>query len=306
MLVSVHNDRMRHAILGPGGVGGLIGACLADAGDTVTMIVRPGVLEQYPAQIRLESPLLGKFSAPVQKAAQAPPADVLWITVKATQLESALKLVPSNDIAGAVVPLLNGVDHIATLRERFGHDRVVPATIAGETERAAPGYIIHRSAFEHLNIAASGQSRLSDAVEKLTAHHVSCRFIDNEATLMWSKMVFLAPFALTTTAFDTTIGRVMEKPESLALAEAAIREACAVAKAEGATIEEEKAVQAPHAWPYDMRSSMQKDVDRGNPPELDAIGGPILRGGGRHNIAVPATRELLARIEKRVRQKAPA
>lgn len=297
---------MRHAILGPGGVGGLIGACLADAGDTVTMIVRPGVLEQYPAQIRLESPLLGNFSAPVRKAAQAPQADVLWVTVKVTQLDSALKLVPSNDIAGAIVPLLNGVDHIAALRQRFGHDRVVPATIAGETERAAPGHIIHRSPFEYLNVASMGQSRLADAVEKLTAHHVSCRFIDNEATLMWSKLVFLAPFALSTTAFDTTIGRVMEKPEWHVLTEAAIREACAVASAEGAKIDVEKVVHGAATLPYDMRSSMQKDVDRGNPPELDAIGGPILRGGARHNIPVPATRELLARIEQRVGQKASA
>jgi 2-dehydropantoate 2-reductase len=297
---------MRHAILGPGGVGGLIGACLADAGDTVTMIVRPAVLEQYPSQIRLESPLLGKFSAPVQKAAQAPQADVLWITVKATQLDSALNLIPSKDVAGAVVPLLNGVDHIAALRERFGHDPVVPATIAGETERASAGHIIHRSPFAHLNIAGSGQSRLADAVEKLTAHHVSCRFIDNEATLMWSKLVFLAPFALSTTAFDTTIGRVMEKPEWRATAEAALREACAIANAEGATISVEKALNAGDNLPFDMRSSMQKDVDRGNPAELDAIAGPILRGGARHSIAVPATRELLARIEQRVGQKASA
>jgi len=300
---------MRHAILGPGGVGGLIGACLADAGDTVTMIVRAAVLEQYPAQIRLESPLLGKFNAPVQKTAQAPPADVLWITVKATQLDSALKLVPSSEVAVAIVPLLNGVDHIAALRARFGHDRVVPATIAGETERAAPGYIIHRSPFENLNLASSGQSRLNDTattVEKLTAHKVSCRFIENEATLMWSKLVFLAPFALSTTAFDTTIGRVIEKPEWRATAETAIREACAVANAEGAAINVEKALHAADNLPYDMRSSMQKDVDHGNPPELDAIGGPILRGGARHNIPVPATRELLARIEQRVGQKASA
>jgi len=169
----------------------LIGACLAYAGDTVTMVVRREALDTYPSEVRMESPLLGKFSAPVQKAALVPPADVLWVTVKATQLDSALKLVPSNDIASAVVPLLNGIDHVAVLRERFGHDRVVPATIAGETERVAPGHIVHPSPFAHLNIASIGQSRLADAVEKLSARGVSCRFIENEATLMWSKLVFL-------------------------------------------------------------------------------------------------------------------
>ena len=112
-------------------MGGLIGACLAHAGDAVTMVVRPGTLEQYPGEVKLESQLLGSFSAPVQKAAQAPPADVLWIAVKAPQLEAALKSVPRADSAGAVVPLLNGIDHVALLRGRFGHDRVVPGTFAG-------------------------------------------------------------------------------------------------------------------------------------------------------------------------------
>jgi ketopantoate reductase len=48
-----------------------------------------------------------------------------------------------------------------------------------------------------------------------------------------------------------------------------------------------------------MRSSIQKDVDRHNPPELDAIAGPILRGGHKHGIDVPATKKLVALVEQR-------
>jgi 2-dehydropantoate 2-reductase len=44
---------------------------------------------------------------------------------------------------------------------------------------------------------------------------------------------------------------------------------------------------------------MQKDVDRGNPPELDAIAGPILRGAQRHGIEVPATKKLVEGVERR-------
>jgi 2-dehydropantoate 2-reductase len=61
----------------------------------------------------------------------------------------------------------------------------------------------------------------------------------------------------------------------------------------------DKVVAAFSMVPKEMRSSMQKDVERGNPPELDAIGGPVLRGGERHRIAVPATRELVAAVEGR-------
>ena len=54
-----------------------------------------------------------------------------------------------------------------------------------------------------------------------------------------------------------------------------------------------------------MRTSMQKDVSAGRMPELDAIGGPIIRGGQRHRLDVPTTRELVARIEERLNKEFP-
>lgn len=264
------------------------------------MVARPGTLEQLPAEFRLESPLLGNFTAAVEKSARVPPADVLWITVKATQLEAALQLVPRADLAGAVIPLLNGIDHVALLRKRFGHNRVVPGTFAGETERVAPGHIVHRTPFAMLNVSANGRDRLASAIEELQTLGFTCKFMENEATLLWGKLIFLAPFALTTSAADATVGQVFASPQWRAKVEAAIREACAVARAEGANVDADRAIPAFGNMPADMRSSMQKDVERGNQPELDAIGGPILRGAARHNIPVPVTRELVRAVEQRV------
>jgi len=53
--------------------------------------------------------------------------------------------------------------------------------------------------------------------------------------------------------------------------------------------------------PANMRSSMQKDVERHNAPELDAIAGPILRGARKHGIDVPVTTKLVAAVEQRAR-----
>src|SRR4051812_45532702 len=115
---------MRHGILGAGGVGGLIAAVLSDAGEDVTLIVRPGTESRYPARISLESNL-GKIDAPVSVSSRLDqPVDILWITVKATQLDEALAEAPSGS-ARLVVPLLNGIDHIELLRDRFGADTVI-------------------------------------------------------------------------------------------------------------------------------------------------------------------------------------
>jgi len=291
-------EQMRHAILGGGGVGGTIGACLAHAGAPVTLVVRRETVGQYPKQLKFESPM-GKFTVDVDVAAEVPPVDILWVTVKATQLESAMGALKNFEQVRAIVPLLNGIDHVAWLRGKYGASRVIPAAIAGEMERVSPGHIVHRSPFLRLNVLSTGRPLLAGTLDELTKIGFSCRFIDDEPTLMWGKLVFLAPFALCTTAADKTVGEVLADPAWRSLGEACVREACAVGKAEGAKVDAETVLSGVKAMPADMRSSMQKDVEKGNPPELDAIAGPILRGGRRHGIDVPATKKLVAGVEQR-------
>lgn len=289
---------LKHAILGAGGVGGLIGACLARSGDPVTLVLRPETLAHYPKQLSLESPL-GNFAVDVAVSAEVPSVDVIWLAVKATQLEAALASFKNASSVRAIVPLLNGIDHVELLRSKYGRDRVIPGTFAGETERASPGHIIHRSPFARLNLLASGRELLAGTLDQLQKMGFECRFIDDEPTLMWGKLVFLAPFALSTTAADKTVGEILADPQCRGLGEACVRETCAVGIAEGAKVSAEKVLSGVAMMPANMRSSMQKDVERGKPPELDAISGPILRGAQRHAIDVPATRKLVAAVEQR-------
>lgn len=289
---------MRHAILGAGGVGGLIGACLAHSSASVTLVLRPEALAQYPRQLRLES-AFGNFSAQVLLAAEVPVCDVLWITVKATQLESALGALTQPESVRAIVPLLNGIDHVSLLRSKYGEERVIAATIAVESERVAPGHIIHRSPFARLNVSSAGRAVLGSTVDQLQQLGFECKFINDEPTLMWGKLVFLAPYALTTTAANKNLGEVLSDPEWRELGGACVREACAVAVAEGAKVDPEFVLSGVAVMPANMRSSMQKDVAQGKTPELDAIAGPILRGARRQGIEVPATKKLVAAVEQR-------
>jgi 2-dehydropantoate 2-reductase len=289
---------LRHAILGVGGVGGLIGANLARLGYSVTAVVKPQSLASYPEQLKLESPF-GHFAVPVARSAEVPPVDVLWIAVKATQLQDSLAAVTHPASVGAIVPLLNGIDHLALLRKRYGDGCVIAATIAVESERVAPGHFAHRSPFAILNVSSAGQPLLGSTLQQLQKTGFECHFVDDEVTLMWTKVVFLAPIALATTAFDQPVGGVMSNPEWKAQWESCVREACAVATAEGAKVEANIVFSRMSRAPYGMRSSMQKDVERGNPPELDAIAGPILRAGSCHGIEVRTTRALVNAVDGR-------
>ncbi len=291
---------MRHAILGPGGVGGLIGAVLGKAGANITLVVRPGSAQEYPRELSLESPL-GNVRIPVQVVSELTDSyDVLWVTVKATQLDAALKNVRDASGIGNVVPLLNGIDHVRKLRERFGHDRVIPATIAVETERVAPGMIVHRSPFLRLNVAATGKDHLKNEIEVFSRFGFECKFVDDETTLLWGKLVFLAPLALAGTANDAPLGDINANSAEQEKLFACVREACAVANAYGAKVSPDPLIEMIKKTAPATRSSMQKDVAAGRPPELDAIAGPILRGAAEFEIPVPATMQFVERVRERI------
>ena len=207
-------------------------------------------------------------------------------------MDAALQAITNVGAIEAIVPLLNGIDHLSVLRGRYGNDRVIAATIAGEMERVAPGHFVHATPFLRLNISSAGRTLLDPTLDGLSKIGIECRFIDDEATLMWSKLVFLAPIALATTAFDQPVGGVLGDAGRKNLWESCVREACAVATAEGARVDANAVFVGMSKMPIGMRSSMQKDVEQGNPPELDAIAGPILRRGDAYGLEVSATRKL--------------
>ena len=291
---------MRHAILGAGGVGGLVGGALARAGHPVTLLVRPGRAEQHPERLSIQSQSLGSFEAPVEVADHlGEPSDVVWITVKATALEAALGAVPPEELGDrVVVPLLNGVDHVELLRERYGAERVLPGTIRVEAERVGPGQIRHLSAFADVQVApgSATRARAWALSEELHGAGLGCEVRDDEVTMLWSKLCFLAPFALATTASGGALGVVRSDPRWGARLRDCVEEACAVGLAEGAEVTPEPILATFGGLPEGFRSSMQKDVAAGRPPELDAIAGPILRGGEEHGIDVPTTRFFVERI----------
>jgi 2-dehydropantoate 2-reductase len=291
---------MRHAVLGAGGVGGLVGGVLAKVDHPVTLLVRPGRRDHYPGRLSVKSEMLGTFEAPVQIADLLDGQfDVVWITVKATALEAALRAVPPEKLGDSVlVPLLNGVDHVEHLRESYGAERVLPGTIRVEAEQIGPGQVRHLSAFADVQVAPrpATQARAEALCEELRGAGLGCEVRDDEVTMLWSKLCFLAPFALATTASGGPIGVVRSDPGWWTRLEGCTKEACTVALAEGAKVAPEPILATLKEAPDGFRSSMQKDVAAGRLPELEAIAGPILRGGTEHGVDVSATRALVDRI----------
>ena len=122
----------------------------------------------------------------------------------------------------------------------------------------------------------------------------------SEADVMWSKLIRLNALACTTSAYDTLLGEIRSTPRLRADLLGAIEEACAVARAEGATdVDAATALEELESAHDTLGSSMQRDITAGRAPELDAIPGSVLRAGARHGIACPTIERLVIMIAER-------
>jgi 2-dehydropantoate 2-reductase len=292
----VPGARWSTAVLGAGGVGGLVGAVLARAGHPVVYVARPDTaVALHAAGISVRSAQFGTFQVPAAVATRlAVPVDLCMVAVKAMSLDAALLAVPAEALGdGLVLPLLNGVEHMAVLRARYPAAQIVAGAIRVESTRVAPGHIDHASPFSGIEVASDTAPR--DHVEALAAQLRGAGFDvtvrDREAPLLWGKLAFLAPLALLTTHASAPAGVVREQRR--ADLEAVIREVAAVAGAAGAPVDAAAVLATFDRLPAGLKSSMQRDAEANRPTELDAIGGAVLRAADRHGIATPVTARLV-------------
>ncbi len=299
---------MKIAVLGPGGVGGLVAGALEHAGTPVTVVARESTAELIERQgLQVDSVLLGRFTArPRALARLEEKVDVLVVATKAGGLESALERVAA--APAYVVALLNGLDHLALLRARFGVEAVVPATIRVEADRPRPGVVVHTSRFLRVDMAwrdAAMREGVEQMAHKLEQAGIPVRVLNSEPQVMWSKLVRLNALACTTSAFDKLLGEIRDTPELRADLEGAVGEGCAVARAEGAEIGPATAMGELTDAHATLGSSMQRDIAAGRAPELDAIVGSVLRAGARHGIPCPTIERLAGMIAARAGVPAP-
>jgi 2-dehydropantoate 2-reductase len=295
---------MRIAVLGPGGVGGLLGAVLARDGNDVVIVARESTAEAISEQgLRLSSVIFGEFTAhPRAVASLREPVDALIVATKAGGLEQALGRV--SVMPPVVLPLLNGLDHLGVLRERFPAGSVLAGSIRVEADRPQPGVIVHTSPFLLVDMAATDPAvvpSMRGLADALTGAEVPVRVLDSEAEVMWSKLVRLNALACTTSAYDKLLGEIRSTPALRADLIGAIEEACAVGRAEGARdVDAAKAMGELELAHETLGSSMQRDIAAGREPEIDAIPGSVLRAAARNGLSRPTIERPVRTIEERV------
>lgn len=272
---------MTVAVLGPGAVGGSLAVELSRAGEPVVCVARPETAAAIAASgLTLVRDGEELHARPRATDLLAEPADLLLVTVKSYDLAEALDRVAAEP--RTVLPLLNGLDHMAVLRTRFAH--VVAGTVGRfEAYREGVTRIVQHQA-PLVTVAGDAPP------EPLVRAGVEVRLGGSDQDVLWEKLVRQGPLALLTSVTGLRAGDLRGDPRL----RAALEEACAVAVADGARTSVAQQWRIVETWPDRLTSSTARDVAAGRPSELDAIAGGIVRAGRRLGVPTPTFDELLA------------
>ena len=308
-------DLVRIVVLGTGGVGGYFGGRSRKRGSRSRSSHVAGTWRRSVAKGCASKSIAGDFLVHPAEASDDPaslgPADVVLVAVKAWQVpEAALALRPLLRGDSVVIPLQNGVEAAESLR-RSSARSVWPAACAGSWHSlpgpagtATPASRRASSSASATVVRASawaGSRRRSREGGGLTV-----------AILTTSKRPYgenpvIAPLSAVGAVTRVPVGVFRAIPETRAMLEAAMREVFALAAARRVVLRADalaKTLGFVDAMPPEATASMQRDILKGRPSELEAQTGTVVRLARAAGIGVPVNETIyraLLPLERKAR-----
>lgn len=302
---------MRIAVFGTGAIGGYIGGRLARAGHDVSFIARGAHLDAIRAdgltlrEVR-QGDLLDEFvvRAPAtDNPEEIGPVDIVLFGVKAFDTDTAgAQAAPLMGESGAVVTIQNGLDAPVRLAARYGAERVIAGSTTYTATITAPGQISRSPPADQVMLAEWGdvsRPRAHHFADALNESGTRATVSDDPHAILWAKFIWIAPVATLTAITRGTYGAVFNHPPTHALYLALIDELVALAAAEGhpiapEVIERRKTAMMPAT--SDIKSSLQRDFEKGRQTEIEELVGTVVRRAAAAGVGVPRFDTLYAAL----------
>jgi 2-dehydropantoate 2-reductase len=284
----------RIAIVGVGAIGGVLAGLLETAGahDLILCTRRP------LGALTVETPegTITVRATNITTPAEGRPADWILVATKTYDSVAASAWFPALTAEHTQLAVIqNGVEHRENFAGLFAEERILPVVIDVPAERRPDGSILQR---------ASCTMRAEDSA---AGHAFAALFANTRANVeltsdflsaAWRKLCLNSAGVLS--ALTLTPNRVFQDEAIAQAALGIIAECLAVARAEGAVLDDSlpKQVLAGYrAASPDGVNSMLADRLAHRATEIDARNGVIVRLGERHTIPTPLNAMAVALIK---------
>lgn len=289
---------MRFLVLGAGALGGYFGGKLVRGGADVEFLVRPKRAAQLAEHGLVVKAHEGEIRAPVktlQTGQLTHSYEVILLCCKAYDLDEAIAAVaPAVGTGSAILPVLNGVRHVAALTNHFGRQHVLGGLTAVNAALTPTGDIVQSP----LKIDMTAFGELSGELSKrclaiqqaFAAGGMNAGMSDAIMASMWAKFVGFCGIAAIATLCRSRVGAIASAPASASFIAATIEECSRIAAAEGypapaITVDIIRGIFSETDSTYGP--SILVDMEGGRPTEGEHTIGDLVERARRHRISTP-------------------
>ncbi|MED1409872.1 MULTISPECIES: 2-dehydropantoate 2-reductase [Bacillus] len=288
---------MRILVLGAGGVGGFFGGRLVEKGEDVTFLVRSRRKQQLEKKGLVIRSVNGDFSFQpklITKEDITAPFDVILFSTKAYHLKEAIvdlkSFVGENTV---IIPLLNGMAHLSLLQKEFSEEKVIGGLCFIETTLNSEGDVVQTSAANRLvfgEIKPQDVERMQRISKVFAGTKASFVLSENILQDMWHKYLFITVMSGVTTLMRAPIGPIRESEGGREFIRNVFEESMQIMRAFGAPVKDnivEEHMKTIDKISYDMKSSMQRDMEKGSFIEGAHLQGYLLELAKQLHIDTP-------------------
>jgi 2-dehydropantoate 2-reductase len=291
---------MRILVVGAGAIGGYFGGRWLAAKRDVTFLVRARraaelektglVVKSRLGDVSLPSPPTITAEALARK--EQAPYDLILLSCKAFDLDGAMEsFAPAIGPDTAILPFLNGIDHLDTLSKRFDKKNVLGGQVAISLTLDPEGRILHLNDNMSLSFGeldGSKSARVAAIASEFEQAKVLATVSETILQDMWEKWVFIASAAGITCLMRAAVGDIVAGGGG-PIVEALLDEISAIASANGfaprpASAQRARAMLTTAGSPF--TASMLRDVEGNRPIEADHVVGDLLKRGKTGNYPV--------------------
>lgn len=307
---------MKVVVLGAGGWGALVGACLSSVGADVTLLFRR---QAHVDEIQRNGGLIirsvaGEKVVPVSATIHPediPSTDLLLVAVKNHDTPAALDSVRHMQV-GSVASVQNGLGHAERFRLWYPHQPIL--RMVSRVSGSLLDYgIVHRGdtdAPTWIGDADHGVTSLvKEVVQMFNDSRLNCEASDDIEGVEWCKLIWWTPISISAVLSRLTTTEMMQSPDFAYLLAMVTGDMVNVAHTLGirvrdyptievldrvsGTVEErvQSVMRQGKEWEEHggagYKQAMLLDVERNRKTEIDDTGGMIWHLARQHNVDVP-------------------
>lgn len=287
---------MRIAVLGAGAMGSLFGGYLSQHNEVWLVDVDPEKVNQINCSgIKIREPQGDLIFRPkaLTDSTGLGKVDLLIVFVKAMYSRNALS--QNQHLIGDdtyVMTLQNGSGHQETLLEFARRDRVIIGVTQHNSSIIEPGYIHHGGGGKtNIGLLDGGSERIQSIAQVFNECGFETLVTDDIKRLIWNKLFLNTSASVLTGILQVKLGYLLDNKHGWFLVERLVREAVAVANADGLNFNPEEVLANVKTSLSNSRegyTSIYADLRNGALTEVNTISGSVVREAKRLGISVPS------------------